>query len=335
MNKKALLSILLCSLSLSSCADTSELYQGGEYVSANFIENRYSVWPEALKKAAVSKTYNLSNDKDASARYFAGSDVQGRTCYGYGQLKERHPEAVILNGNTLDWTLSEDVVLSDGTVARKGLDIINRGVGVWYDQSPLENLLYGQNKKLSRINSAFSRGYLSKLYNGQIQCDAWSSYSLVELDKSGYGTFFPVELHSASYFAFSCRGGSDTPGSDLVDGKINDLGRLSRFDITVTFYKVSNKGGYEGTSFVLDGVPLETNISAEHTSLVGFYFNELGGESFNPSGVVGMSVTYSLEEDEIVYEGQSIHPSDDFDDGATYHTGLIMLEVFFPDSSWN
>ncbi len=334
MNKRNLCAPLLICLSLISCADTSELYKGNAYIAVNFIDNRYSIWPDKLKNATIKETKNLVNVKEDGSTngcYFAGSDIAGDgvTCYGYNQLKARHPEAVTVDGTKdgtpLYWTIpSGGMTLSNGTRIYAGADIINNGVGEWADQSPLVGVLYGQTKKLNLLNSAFSRGYLSKLYNGQIQCDAWSSYSLVELDRSGYGTFFPVELHSASYFAFSCRGGSDTPGASG--------GRLSRFDINVTFYKLENEG-YTGTTFALDNVPLETNISAEHTSLVGFYFDEVG---YDPSGVVGMSVTYSLKEDKSLIDGVYVCPTDDFDDpDATYHTGLIMLEVLFPDSEWN
>ena len=336
MNKKSLCAILLTCCSLASCADTSELYDGDAYIGADFINNHYSVWPEKLKNANIKDTKSLVNVKEDGSTdgcYFAGSDLtedseHGWVCHGYNQLKARHPEAVTVDGkkdgSPLYWTIpSGGMALSNGTYLYSGADIISNGVGKWADQSPLVGVLYGQTKKLNLINSAFSRGYLSKLYNGQIQCDSWSSYSLVELDKTGYGTFFPVELHRASYFAFSCRGGSDTPE--------NIGGRLSRFNINVTFYKLENEG-YTGTTFALDNVPLETNNSAQHTSLVGFYFDELG---YDPSGVIGMSITYELKEDKCEIDGVEVHPSDDFSDSDPYHTGLMMLEVFFPDSEWN
>lgn len=326
MNKKSLCLLLLLPFFLASCADTSELYPGDAYIGGSFINNHYSVWEDQLKKASIKETKSLVNvqeDGSTAGCYFAGSDVNGSLCYGYNQLKARHPEAVSKDGSELYWTIPKGMTLSDGTFITTGADIMPSGVGEWADQSPLVGVLYGQTKKMSLINSSFSRGYLSKLYNGQIQCDAWSSYSLVELDQSGYGAFFPAELHSASYFAFSARGGSDTPEGS---------GRLSRFNINVTFYKFENEG-YIGTTFALEDVPLETNISAEHTSLVGFYFDEVG---YNPSGVVGMSVTYSLKEDKASIGGETICPTADFSDpNAKYHTALMMLEVFFPDSEWN
>ena len=326
MNKKNALIALLACFALSSCADTSELYEGNAYVSLVFKENCYSVWSPKLLEARIQEKKTLANfhsDGSTEGCYFAGSDLNGNLCSGYGQLAERHPDAIKNGDSTLYWTVpAGGVSLSDGTFVPGGLDIINNGVGVWTDPSGLEEILYGQNKKLSRANSGFSKGYLSKLYNGQIQCDAWSSYSLVELDKRGYGTLFPAELHSAPYFAFSCRGGSDTPSG---------TGRLSRFEIDVTFYKMESDG-YVGTTFTLDQVPLETNISAEDTSLVGFYFDEVG---YDPSGILGMSMTFSIQQDEVQIAGETYRPSDDFTEESDYYTALMLLEVMFPDSEWN
>ena len=177
--------------------------------------------------------------------------------------------------------------------------------------------VYGQTKKLTRYHSAFSKGYLSKLYNGQIKCNAWSSYSLVLLDQSGYGTRFPVTMQGGSYFAFSARGASDTLGEMG--------GRVVSFDIYVSFYKYMADGKtIESSGFFLPEVKLQANYSSEFTSLVGFYFDDVG---YDPRGTIGMSMSYRLHDD-------PFGASADFDEESTYHIGLALLEVFFPDSSW-
>lgn len=329
MKRNLLFPVALLGLLLSGCADTAELYPGDAYVATEFVKNRYHAWDEGLKEAKVSEAKTLVNknsDGTTKGCYFSGTDRESAsTVYGYGQLASRYPNAVKNeDGSTLYWTIPNGgVTLSNGQKVVGGMDIMPGEVGQWQDQSPLIGTLYGQTKKLARVNDGFQRGYLSKLYNGQIQCDGWSSYSLVELDRSGYGTIFPAELHSAPYFAFSARGGSDTPYG---------TGRLSKFDITVTFYKLGENNQYLGTSFLLSKVKLETNISAEHTSLTGFYFDEVG---YDPTGVVGMSMTYSLADDPATLNGNALSTTDDFDDGGPYHTALVLLEVFFPDSEWN
>lgn len=324
-SRRVLIFLPLAVLALSACEDTNELYRGDAYVSTVFVENRYNVWDSRIKEASISKEVVLNQtDASYSKGYFCGSGkaTKPADCRGleqakkYANSKNRAKDFKNSKGADLKWTYTGTA----GDYKILDADIIDHGVGVWADQSPLVDIVYGQTKKLNLINNKFSRGYLSKLYNGQIQCDAWSSYSLVELDKSGYGTMFPVELEAAPYFAFSARGGSDTKKTP----------RITTFDITVTFYKYVEKK-LTGFSVTMSDVNLQTNYSAEYTSLVGFYFDDV---DYDPKGVVGMSMTYSLVHDDV---SPDIKITDDFDDlsEGTYHTGLILLEVFFPDSTWN
>lgn len=304
--------LLLTLIPLSSCADVAELYPGDAYVGGDFLHNHYSHYDNGIKEAVVEKTIELVNDKSASSRYFCGSGEFNalNKFQGFDQAKEWHPESF---GN-LVWSP----------------DIYNPGIGVWADQSSMVGKAYGATKKMSLINEKFSRGYLSKLYNGQVRCNAWSSYSLVELDETGYGTIFPAELSSAPYFAMAVRGGSDY-----------GPWRIATFDINVTFYKEDLNRKLVGTKFTLNGVKLQANYSSEMTSLVGFYFNEIG-ETYDPKGIVGMSMDFSLvEESYDLYSAQAKEAlgdipscSTNFKDGSEYHIGLILLEVLFPDSTW-
>ncbi len=306
MNKKNLLLVSLLSVVLSSCVDTAELYGGNQYIGGDFLPNCYSHYDEPIKKATVEKTIPLVNDKDADNRYFngSGSFTKANEMQGFGQAASWHPE----DFEGLSWTP----------------DIIDTGIGVWADQTSLIGKAYGQTKKMTLINSAFGRGYLSKLYNGQIRCNAWSSYAIVELDRRGYGTMFPAEMRSAKYFGMALRGGSDTEYPS---------GRTTTYDINVTFYKRGANKELVGTKFAFDDVVLQTNNSSEYTALVGFYFNEIG-EEFSTNGIVGMSVDFCIVSDNYEKGGVIYHPSDDFLDEEKYHNGLILYEVFFPDSSW-
>lgn len=346
MKNKPLLLVgfAVIAMALASCADTNELYYGPAYVSPDFASNRYHRWDHGLKEATRLETKILSH---AAGDYFSGSGDPLRPGgeFGAQELQNEHPEAFIHQGNALHWTYEgflENGWYVDG-------DILNYGAGNYADQSALYGIIYSQTKKMSLYNEKFSRGYLSKLYNGQIRCDGWSSYSLVELDSKGYGTLFPAELSSAPYFAFSARGGSNTPyGSAAYGvkewGSVNyGSGRLTTFDITITFYKYGTNGSLVGYPFLLDDVVLETNISAEDTSLVGFYFEDVG---YDPAGTIGMSMEYSLAADEASWkiedgEGGYIEETavttDDFENArpGEYLTALILLEVLFPDSNWN
>lgn len=304
MNKKGLL-LFPAALLLASCADTNELFKGDAYVDSIFINNRYNAYPEGMKEAREnSEEVTLVHGEGG---YFNGSGVYDdpSDCQGMADGKSMYPE-FFKNSKGGDLTWSPD--------------IINPGVGVWSDQKALYDVAYGQTKKLSLYHDGFRSGYLSKLYNGQVRCNAWGNYSLVNLDQSGYGTIFPAELNEAEYFAFAARGGSDTEDSNL--------GRVTDFDINVTFYKYGDDmSALIGKTVKLDGVKLQTNFSAEFTSLVGFTFKSIG---YDPRGTIGMSIDFACED---YYQGERI--SSNYDDGAKYHVGLMLLEVFFPDSSWN
>lgn len=296
-------------VALCSCADTSELYPGDAYIQPVMTENRYNKWDAGIREKDHSTFKTVSHGQDG---YFNGSGnyEEPRDCFGLQQAKEWHPEGFKDGEKDLTWTLK-----GDGTPY--GEDIVPGPVGQWADNSSLIGKVYGQTKKLTRYHSAFSKGYLSKLYNGQIKCNAWSSYSLVLLDQSGYGTRFPVTMQGGSYFAFSARGASDTLGEMG--------GRVVSFDIYVSFYKYMADGKtIESSGFFLPEVKLQANYSSEFTSLVGFYFDDVG---YDPRGTIGMSMSYRLHDD-------PFGASADFDEESTYHIGLALLEVFFPDSSW-
>ena len=164
MNKKInKLLALFGVLALSSCADTSELYPGNAYIGGDFMNNHYAIWSDGLKEARIESSVTIENEQHG---YFNGKAAKSDPAvpsdfYGLGQAAAWHPE---------------DFTNENGQVYNWDPDILNNaGIGEWEDQSALVGIAYGQTKKLSLINPAFSRGYLSKLYNGQVRCNAWSS----------------------------------------------------------------------------------------------------------------------------------------------------------------
>ncbi len=306
MNKK--FALLALPFFLLGC-DTTELYPGDAYIDTEFTNNRYNHYDDGMLKANKTVVATLQNAEDG---YFNGSGVcdEPSDCRGYNQAKQWHP----------DYFKN-----SQGADLRWEPDIENPGVGVWSDQSALYDVVYSQTKKLGRLHNGFREGYLSKLYNGQVRCNAWGFYSLVCLDEDGYGTLFPAELLDGEYFAFACRGGSNSP-----DGNV---GRVSSFDINVTFYKYADDlETLVGETVSLVDVKLQTNYSAEATSLVGFDFADA---NIDPSGIVGMSVDFACEDVYVDKEGEKHVSSTDFDSDSPYYIGLMLLEVLIPDSSWN
>ena len=318
MNKKLLLlPMLLVALPLVACADTDQLYPDGAYYTNSFVKNAYEVYEGKTKEAKANLAPKVLNNEENG--YWNGTgeltDINGSPAkaYGFAQAKSWHPNYFKEGGKDLYWGYAD------------GYSDITRetGIGMWADQSSLYGTIYSQTKKLARNNPAFSKGVLSKLYNGQIKCNAWSYFSMVLLSKEGYGTLFPKELSSAEYFAMSLRAGSD------VDQE-GPHGRLVSMDIGVTFYKLNQDNSLKAEGVKLSSVYLNCNYSSEVTSLVGFTFADAG---ISPKGIVGMSVDYTLVDDGAFEVGTEV--TDNFKDEAKGHVGLCMLEVLFPDSNWN
>lgn len=310
MNKRSLALLALGAVALTSCVDTDQLYARDAYLGGTYVEHEYNVWEGNTKNAYQDRIVyekTLQNEKNG---YFCGQgDYSAPSkCFGNGQAKERHPEWFkTKEGNDLYWGYG------DGHV-----DIIDAGAGVYVDNSPLYDAIYSQNKRLDRFYEGFSRGYLSKLYNGQIKCNGWSYYAMAVISDQGFGTMFPYELSSSEYFATSLLVSTDDETNDP-----GVRGRVVTVTVHATFYKYNAKGELEGYKVTMPNMGLSCNAGAALTSLVGFTFADAG---IDPKGIVGMSFTWDLVNDE--------HGcvSDFKQDGK--HDGLSVYEILFPDSTW-
>ncbi len=327
MNKKKLLLALslIGAASLASCADTSELYPTGQYVGGgyeSFISNRYNVWDDGIRNATTKIIYNVNSTIDETTgqpAYFSGSgnnEAPAGDMYssnGYGQMKERYPEYAKYNGEDLPWLYEGD-------------DMIHSKPGSYTDQSPMIGKNWTQTMKMSNISKKFSRGILSRLFNGQVRCNAWSSYAYLEIDRSGFGRQLPAEMLSGKYFAFTARAGTSVEATQVM--------RVSVFDIDVSFYKYKvETSSYERYSFKMSNIHLYNNASYG-VSLVGFPFEPYG---FDPVGVVGMSISFDLVNDPGYTTTDNLdNPIGDPEEGNyDTHIALMITEVFFPESKWN
>lgn len=310
MNKRLLPFLALFALSLASCVDTERLYLPGAYLTGTFVEHVYDVWEGETAQGFQNIKHRVTLSRGEHG-YFSGNGETDnvRECYGNEEAKKYHPNYFkTKEGKELHWGYY------GGAGGGRPEDIINNGPGVYADNSPLYDLVYSQNKRLDRFYERFSRGYLSKLYNGQIKCNGWSYYAMMVLSEKGYGTMFPYELAEAEYFATSMLMGTDQE----IDP------RIVTADVDFTFYKY-DAAGLEGYQVHLEDVDLSCNAGAARTSLVGFTFADAG---IDPRGIVGMSITFELVKDWAVPDA-----SGDFSTTG-YHDGLAVYEVLFPDSTW-
>lgn len=169
------------------------------------------------------------------------------------------------------------------------------------------------NNKLTSIDTSFAYGYLSKLYDGRISCGGLYQKSRVQLDKSGYATFFPKELKSASTFYMALRGGT-TCEKPLRANLI--------VDYEVTFYiHITNSDTYDKVVYKLNDVETITDFGGD-TRLYSFSLTE------SIKDAVAMSITYNLKD--------TSHPeiTDDYKDEEKEHFAIMLYEILLPNSTW-
>ena len=188
----------------------------------------------------------------------------------------------------------------------------------------LENLWGNDAYNLSAIDSAFARGFLSRLYDGRVHCDGVTyAQTRVQIDESGYGALFPKELTSYRYFALALRGADE---SDATFFNVN-------VNIVVKFYVYDhNNSLYIPYVFEMKDFPVMTN-SGGATTIIGFYFADVMGTGSDLDLIrrsSGMSIEFSLA-------GEYDHYTTDRNDAdeGKEHFALMLYEVLLPKSSWN
>ena len=313
MNKRVL-PLTLFALLACSCADTNRLYRPDEYLSGTFVEHVYNTWESGTKEGHENIEYKVTLENNEKG-YFNGSGVYAKPtdCYGYGQAKQWHPDWFKNSqGGNLYWGHRDGVS-----------DILAGPIGKYVDNSPLHDLVYSQNKRLDQVDEGFSRGVLSKLYNGQIKCNGWSYLAMALTSYEGFGTMFPRELKTAEYFATSLLVATAYEETKTEGGHTFSVGRVVSVNVEFTFYKYATRGGLVGYQVNLPDVKLSCNAGAAYTSLVGFRFEDA---KIDPRSIVGFSMDWTIESE---YEGIS----GDFSTEG-YHDGLAVYEVFLPDSTW-
>lgn len=311
MKYKSLLLLAIVSSLLVSCKKTSELYARSAYNSSNFDENYYLEYNN-VDKVAISKedTIDLTASATGNPEIKIHTEQPGNN---EGTKYLWNEDQVDANGKLLDWTESNP----------------KSGVGTQY----------GPTKCLTQISDKFSYGILSKLYDGRIHCGgAYGLYteSRVQLNKTGFGTFFPMELKSAKYFGMSIRGAINN--KELYGG-------IATLDIHLSFYRhVVGQSEYEKYNVNITDLSLKTSTSPLGY-FFGFYFDDYlkdGPKGSLPvDGIIGYSMTWELKN----YDMSDVNggagkiaeygePTDDMNDKERPHFAIYLYETLIPDSIW-
>lgn len=289
--KMLFIPILACLL--SSCGQAvNELYESGEYISGDFNSNYYTSWNGVENITPIEE---ISYDVNPSIHDKYSEKIDGLRTY-FNDDGKLVGDQYDKNGNLCSWADDDPTTKATSPVG------------------------YGPNKCLSQIDKSFSYGYLSKLYDGRVRCDGYYAKSRVQLNKTGYATYFPKALSTYKYLAFALRGGTTCERSfnvtPLVDIKIS------------LFVHDPVNNTYVKHIFNMNEVPVQTNAGG-NTSLVYFYFDSVLGSSW--SSVLKDTTAMSFE-----YSVKSIQYDDISDDMTSegHHFAIMLYEMMLPESSW-
>ena len=221
--------------------------------------------------------------------------------------------------NTL--VLAQDFHSEDGL---GGLSKDDIGDYVW--NSYEKEKMYGYHNNLDSIEESFNYGILSKLYDGRVRCDGYFQLSRVQLNKTGYATYFPKTLYESTYFAFACRGGTTLEKPMGCGPTFDSKNPAMKFNFIISFYlKINNSIKYDKISFVLKNVNVQVD-NGGNTNLVSFYLPFAGFLQ----GAVAMSMEFECVDERMT----TYNLTDDYQDKEKDHLALMLYEVFLPKSTW-
>lgn len=300
-NKKALVFVLL-PLFLSSCSKTNELYTGGAYDTGNF-ETNYYLEHNNVDKLKIGNVIT----KDASSVTHISNPSRNSFIEGLNPTDQTYFYKD-KNGNEQSSFLE------------------------WNDDIPHDDFGfgYGPTKNLISIDNSFAYGFLSRLYDGRVRCDGYYAESRVQINKTGFSTFFPKELKQATYFGLSLRGQTSCEGFEYSLADIN---------LNIKFYKHNVlKEENDLIEININNLQAPSNTHGA-SSLMLFYFIDVFGLEYQKyiEDIIAISIDFSLNS----INGSSVDfskygtPVDDKDDQNNPHFALMLYEMMLPDSIWN
>ncbi len=305
-----MLSVSFFAMTLSACGyGLKEYYSGDAYNSGNFQKDYYRVWntkidPKNEKNQIVNTNeYNLSSDSDYVFESY--NDQNFRLCDEEAQQ---------------NLTYVDDYFSGDSDFY---LD-----VG------------YGPTRKLSRTNSFFRYGYLSKLFDGQMFCHGRYQQARVQIDEDGFGAIFSKETDNLNYIAMSFKASYDYTHAGEYDfndnGIVEENENVSNYLETGVTLKISlyskTEDGYDKNTFSYKIDNIKTNPKEDPFNPPYKFFGfRLGNRHL--TRVCGISVEYDFDRDNI-----TDNPMGYLKDGNGNHVeldySLMLYEIFMPDTTW-
>ncbi len=329
MTKKTLWLVPLAGLALGGCSYVQGLMDPSINVNADFTAFYYVGYHDFKERPITETVLQPLTEDNPTDGFFNGG---GTSLQGDGALSF-DPAQPVRGNPSGSGPLSPDASLPvhlglkdagyDDMLSYQGETLTTTLAGNWVltlegrDLSPYIGHDFGKTKCLATVDSAFSLGYLSKLYNGQMYCYGTHSLAFVSIDEEGFSTRLPKTLVDSSYFLVSFRGGSN---DDSNSGDTTP--RLVQIDLLVDFYYD------DGTSntYRLADTYVNTDNGGEAVSFTGFSLEDTRKE-----GLIGYGLSYANYRDPLAEEENISAVADE---ESEYHFGLLLYEVMFVDSTW-
>jgi hypothetical protein len=182
---------------------------------------------------------------------------------------------------------------------------------------------FGYNNNLSDIETKFSYGITSKLFDGRVRCEQQYQKSRVQLNDSGFAMYFPKLLVSHKYLGLACRGGTNYYESNKPNFSHPDL----EVDLTWSFYIHLTNGEYQKVEYKIVGakIPVDNN---GNTAFINFV-PRLGIDELQ--GAAAMSLTWESHDTRIPSDLTTNYKNKT----KKHHLALMLYEVFIGDSVWH
>ena len=193
---------------------------------------------------------------------------------------------------------------------------------------------YASDYKMNNVDEMFNYGVQSKLFDGQMVCGAQNgrpelAYQLarVQTDTNGFSIRFSKESDELSYFAMQFKATTDNTvecykvGSEELAHGDTDMYHNSTVHINLSLYTKDDTGiNSNEFKFTVNIDNNRTNNGSAYT-FVAFDLKE-----YNLSRLVGLSITYTVEDELIEWNKLK---------GIDIDYALFLYEMFLPYTTWH
>jgi len=197
---------------------------------------------------------------------------------------------------------------------------------------------YGKEMYMSKYESSFKYGYVSKLFDARMVCGGYYQLSRVQIVERGFSSQFykiGTGMNDLTYFAVHFRATTDNTincydkyGKEFVAGKSSDsqLNHNSEIFVHVDIYTINDSGEPVKNRFTAKEIKFSNNSTNEGSSykFLGFSFKNYYK---NLNRINGFGISFTVDSDELM--------SQEKNKGIDLSYSLMLYEAFIPGLTWN